>query len=614
MQKRAIVAERMVYLFLHAIFFAVVFVFFAFFYPGHLHFAEQFQLLILSWTGFLDTIRVPGGLCSYLGSFLTQFYYLHLAGPLVIAGLLLILQQATGKILFSVNSSSYHLPLSFVPSLFACMLLCNEFYPLSAVTGFLASMASAWLYISVRTGRKRLITGFILLVITYWTAGGSMYSLLLIMVIYELILSGKAALNEARDNFQNISRIWLPVYVLISVFLPLPFVVLIRSEPAVVVYMSDIYYNIMNVVPAEIFIFFLLPPMLMLSAFFIRVNEKRRKVVAVVEVVIIMLFAYPAFRHYANFEAEEVMTYDYLVREGRWNDVIEYARKHPSRNFLSLSMLNLSLAKTGQMADKLFTYEQHGINGLFLPFNREYVAPLMGNEIFYNLGFINASQQYAFESMETIPDRGKSVRVIKRLAETNIINGQYRVSEKYLKLLQKTLFYKKWAGEAIKYLYNDDMISNHPDWGEKRRFLVKNDYFFHVENIETALNRMVKEHPDNRLAFEYLMAFYLIGKDMRSFSALIPLMGKMGYEKIPVSYQEAVTFIVASNNQDPATHSPPYISNETKIRLSEYAGIYNTAANAEESLRRKFSGTYWYYLHFNDYTYRPEDVKQKNLY
>ena len=161
MQKRAIVAERMVYLFLPAIFFAVVFVFFAFFYPGHLHFAEQFQLLILSWTGFLDTIRVPGGLCSYLGSFLTQFYYLPLAGPLVIAGLLLILQQATGKILFSVNSSSYHLPLSFVPSLFACMLLCNEFYPLSAVTGFLASMASAWLYISVRTGRKRLITGFI---------------------------------------------------------------------------------------------------------------------------------------------------------------------------------------------------------------------------------------------------------------------------------------------------------------------------------------------------------------------------------------------------------------------------------------------------------------------
>jgi len=37
--------------------------------------------------------------------------------------------------------------------------------------------------------------------------------------------------------------------------------------------------------------------------------------------------------------------------------------------------------------------------------------------------------------------------------------------------------------------------------------MVRNDYFFHVKNMEAVLNRMVKEHPDNKMAFEYWWLF-----------------------------------------------------------------------------------------------------------
>ena len=186
-----------------------------------------------------------------------------------------------------------------------------------------------------------------------------------------------------------------------------------------------------------------------------------------------LVLCFFGFKSFANFEAEEIMTYDFLARNGNWNDVVKYAEKKPPRNFLSLAMLNLSLAKTGQLGNRMFSYDQHGINGLFLPFNKEYVAPLMGSEIFYHLGLTNASQEYAFESMETIPNMGKSARVIKRLAETNLINGQYKVSEKYLKLLEKTIFYRKWAKDAMTFLYNEEKINNDPEWGEKRKFMVQ---------------------------------------------------------------------------------------------------------------------------------------------
>jgi hypothetical protein len=128
---------------------------------------------------------------------------------------------------------------------------------------------------------------------------------------------------------------------------------------------------------------------------------------------------------------------------------------------------------------------------------------------------------------------------------------------------------------------------------------VRSDYFFHVENIEASLNRMVKEHPDNTIAFEYLMAFYLINKDLRNFINCIPAMEKINYRNIPVSYQEAILYIIGISEQDPFINSQTYISQGAKSRMKAYADIFNSYPDAEERLKRNFAGTYWYYLHFN---------------
>jgi hypothetical protein len=341
-------------------------------------------------------------------------------------------------------------------------------------------------------------------------------------------------------------------------------------------------------------------------------EEKYFKAALSVQIALFTVLCLSGFKSFANFEAEEIMTYDYLVRNERWSNVLEYADKNPPRNFLSLAMLNLSLAKTGQLGNRMFSYDQHGVNGLFLPFNREYVTAAMGNEILYHLGLTNASQEYAFECMETIPNMGKSVRTIKRLAETNLINGQYNVSEKYLKLLERTMFYRKWAKKTMTFLKDEEKINNDPDWGEKRKFMVRNDYFFHVKNMEAVLNRMVKEHPDNRMAFEYLMAFYMINKDLRNFSNCIPIMEKMQYNTVPISYQEAIMYIIALNNEDPMTSSPVYISQDTKLRMKAYADIYTTYPDARERLEKRFSGTYWYYLHFEEVELSSVEEKKNN--
>ena len=598
------------------IFFTGIFVFFAFFYNSHLHFEEQFQLFLLTKDFFLTKLAYPGGFSGYAGGFLTQFYYLSLAGPLIIAGLLFALQQVMKRILQSVNSNPFLFPVSFIPPLLAGLILCNEFYPLSAITGFLLAMLSGLVYVGIKNGRSRFAAGLVLIPLTYWLAGGSHISLLMLMLVYELLHHPGLRIkmpdikkSPESDNF----RLWfLIIYFLIAAGIP----VLVRQyfiiQPLILTFLSEFYYNIPTAIPVAAVVLFTLPPLLMFIVWFITLKEKSFKAALAVQIAAFAVLTWFGFKSFTNFEAEQIMTYDYLVRNEKWDDVLKYADTKPPQNFLSLAMVNLSLAKTGQLGNRMFNYNQHGVNGLFLSFKREYVAAIMGNEIFYQLGLTNASQQYAFESMETIPSMGKSVRVIKRLAETNLINGEYKVSEKYLKLLGKTMFYRKWARSAMTCISDEEKINNDPVWGEKRKFMVRSDYFFHVENIEAVLNRMVKEHPDNTIAFEYLMAYYMVNKDLRNFVTFIPVMEKMQYRNVPISYQEAILFILALNNQDPITSSPAYISQNTKFRMKSYTEIYTTFTNTRERLEKQYGGTYWFYLHFGEVESTQVEEKKDN--
>lgn len=601
--------------FLTGIVFAGIFIFFAFFYNYHLHFEEQTQLFLLTKDYFFSKMSFPGGFSGYTGGFLTQFYFLSLAGPLIITLLLFGIQQSMRHILSVVNGNNSFFMFSFLPSLNAAMILCDEFYQLSAVTGFFIALLFSRLYVSIKKDQLRFVTGILLLPLTYWLTGGSFLMLLAIMLVFEIV-SGIRVRREAKkggvsdtDQSHGLATWKLIVYFIIALGVPMLVRRYLILEPVMLAYLSEFYYDLRVVIPNAIPILFALPALLMIAISWMPDNNKIYRFAIILQLAVIIFAGYFGIRLWANFGAEDIMEYDYLVRNGRWNDVIKLAEKNPPKNNLSLAMLNLSLAKTDKMGDKLFSFEQNGNGGLFLPFKKEYVAPMMGNEIFFQLGLINASQEYVFESMETTPNLNKTVRAIKRLAETNLINGNYEVADKYIELLKHTIFYHKWAIDTERYLYREDLINNHPVWGEKRRMMTKDDFFFKVENMENTLNILLHENPGNRVAFEYLMAFYLINKDLRNFMNHLPLMNEFNYREIPVSYQEAIMYVIGLTSVNPMSNTAFKISSDTKARMKAYADIYTAYADPKELLRKRFSGTFWYYFHFKAIEIKSEKSK-----
>ena len=223
----------------------------------------------------------------------------------------------------------------------------------------------------------------------------------------------------------------------------------------------------------------------------------------------------------ANFKAEKVMQYDFMARYQQWNRILATANAEKPNNQIGVTVQNLALAMHGMLADHLFDYNQNGIAGLLPDVQSDATSPLPTAEAFYQLGMIYVAQRTVFEAQEAILDFQKSARCYQRLAQTNLINGSYEVARKYLMALQKTLFYREWANETLLLLGNEEAIAKHPEYGRLRQCAYDKDFYFSDHVTPEMLESLYSHNTDNRLAFEYLKAYYMLTGDRESYTKLL---------------------------------------------------------------------------------------------
>ena len=99
--------------------------------------------------------------------------------------------------------------------------------------------------------------------------------------------------------------------------------------------------------------------------------------------------------------------------------------------------------------------------------------------------------------------------------------------------LQKTLFYRKWANETLPLLGNEEAIARHPEYGRLRQFAYKQrpavsaeldgtrltgDFFFSDHVTPEMLESLYLGNTDNRLAYQYLLAYCLLTGDRERFN------------------------------------------------------------------------------------------------
>ena len=540
-----------------------VFIFWRMRYPFALTFQEQLQLFLFDDDYFLERIAEPGGLARYIAEFLVQFYNSTTIGAAIIAILMMLLQRLTWQLM----RCEEHYCLSFLPAILLWYAMGDESVMLTYTVALVMAMASAWALMTAfpknDNPRGQIIAKsialFILIPIIYWLIGP--------MVILVALC------------VMPVSLIWALAVMLISThFVPFP-----MSR----VMLGISYYRFPETMP---YVLIAIPALIWILSIAIRLLPKQKSWVRYSEALALgaLVSGIPDMGY--DSKKYELLEYDYLVRIKDWQGIIAKAEKQTPDLPMSVCATNLALAMTNQLGERAFDFYQRTSEGLLPKFERNYATSQLNGEIYFHLGLVNTAQRFAFEAMEAITNYNKSARVVKRLAETNLINGEYEVARKYLQMLEKTIFYRPWAKRTIAMLGDEKQIDSHPLYGTLRLYRLQEDFLFSEDELDKICGHLFMHNKKNQMAAQYLVMAPLLDRDIPRFISYVQVVqNTIAYN--PRVVQEGIAFAFMQKRQQPPQG---LVSQQTLQRLSDFARTYSTN-NSSPELER-FRNTAWYYL------------------
>jgi hypothetical protein len=190
---------------------------------------------------------------------------------------------------------------------------------------------------------------------------------------------------------------------------------------------------------------------------------------------------------------------------------------------------------------------------------------------------------------------------IKMLAKTSLLNGDYQMAQKYVNILKKTVFYRKWASELEKMINDPALIQAHPEFGEKLKLIPSTNFFVQFNEPQNNLPLIIESHPGNKTALEYYLAGLLLSKNVEIAVDNIRKLRSLGYTRIPRYLEEAALIVYNSTGIAPDLGGLP-LSAESSDRFSRYFTVYVAArqdqTRLKERMQKDFGDTFWYYFHF----------------
>lgn len=483
--------------------------FFGLAYPHHLHYQEQFQLFLFDSDYVWDVVRMPGGVADLLGRFCTQFFLYAWVGAIIIGIVLSAIQLLTLRL---VHWGKLY-GLSFVPSFLLWLFLLDENALFGSVWAVLLVLLATWAFDKLSEGWVRRILLIISIPMLYWMAG----PVCIVFYLLQVCRSAESSSSNLRLSAFNL----LPLALLLVMPLVLSHCL---SVPAGKLWTGIHYHRYPTTFPTLLWAAALSIFLLSLLGLLLQRWQKtpNRPFVTLLSFVFVALCMGNFIRQNANMKAEKVMRYDFMACHQQWNRILDTISKEKPNNQIGVTVQNLALGMTGKLMDQLGQYNQNGLLGLLPDVDRDATSSLPTAEALYQLGMVNAAQRTVFEAQEAILDFQKSSRCYKRLAQTNLINGNYEVARKYLTALQKTFFYSDWANETLPLLGNEDAINKHPEYGHLRQVASTDDYYFSDHVTPEMLERLFVSNTDNALAYQYMMAAFMLTGDRDKFYKYAP--------------------------------------------------------------------------------------------
>lgn len=564
-------------------------------YMSGLCFQEQYQMFLFDTNYFLERIVLPGGLADYISEFLVQFYYMPVLGGTIIALLLMSIQAISWGLMkqYGMKAVFPGYLLSFVPSIVLWCAMGDQNLLLSFVVALSGALLMGWIHNRFHNRLVKVVFELVSTALVYWFLGP-------VVFLYAALMIGDT-LMKGKQNGHILSSLGYSACLLILTVAWILLTTQSLQYPLYRIFSGLNYYRYPGTVsplPLGVMIW------TVVVVFFGMVPDghawikklQQSKVVMALAYVLVIVASWLGIKASFDEMTYDLIDYDFLVRTEQWDKIIEKAEKKPATTPLGVSCVNLALSQKGQLADRLFEFYQNGGEGLFPTFTRDMISPVSTAEIFFRLGMVNDAERYMFEAQEAIPNYRKSARLTRRIIECEIINGNYQVAAKLLRRLQKTLFYSNWANQAMALLGNEKAINQHPIYGKLRKYREKKqDFLFSDREMDQMLGLLFLNDNHNKMAYEYLVCYELLQRDMEKFMQYYPLGRFVDYDHIPRSFQEILIGNWMKTHSDPRT-IPYSVDAQNVNNTLNFIQLYMQNPKDPQLSQQPYVSNAWYYV------------------
>lgn len=539
------------------LFFLAAFAFWAFLSPYHLLYLEQNRIFEFTAGFFIKHLHYPGGPVAWFACFIGQFFVNPIVSGAIVAALLTMLQI--------LCSRSISLP--FLPPVLLWIFLCTAGNLIDPVLDLIICLA-------VYPASKKWKTAVLPFALSalYYVCGPVA---IVLAFLWMLDLAGKKEIPAACILVCFAGA--LPL--LASLFVQMP--------------LQRLFFGVdINLNPGPC------NPWLVAACISVVLNHvlarqipKHGRFVVIAASLAVVVVGVAGLKQKYEKPLEIALEYDWLATHSRWDAILQLAEKQQTRSPLAVSCVNLALAETGQLGEKMFSFYQKGTAGLFPDYGDNYLQMVAAGEPLFRAGLLNMSLRYAFEAYASSPDFNESPRHLKRMAEVNLLNRQYEVAGKYLRQLSHTLFYRAWA---LPLLEDPSSIENMPEYSSLALCRDSEDFIFNDNGKDEMLRNILKNGAGaNRTACEYLIAYDLLEKNLPALADDFALV-EDSVREFPAHWQEALLFLRKIAPETDAVFASKVGETVNDDFESYRNDVFSQMSDA--SLRRKYGRTFWYYF------------------
>ncbi len=303
------------------------------------------------------------------------------------------------------------------------------------------------------------------------------------------------------------------------------------------------------------------------------------------------LFSWPGTGKFVKpqMEYEKIFGVDAEYRFGNYNKVVRMVEGDAAPDQYSLFYYDLVMAQRGQLADNLLRFRSNNLGTL------EAIGPGTPSltlqflaELYWLLGDMTFAERATMLACVGSPDT-RNIRMVKRLAEINIVNGDWEAARKYLRVLQHTWVCGPWASDMLQAVGRVQTALSPKLKEYLQKPVNKTDTLRLDDNAYVIMHELLESNAGNRIALDYLLCSDLLLKDMDTF--------KRDYDRFYLQqnsqlrnvklYQEALMVYLAGTGAPPEEWQK-YIS---RTDILQRFGQYNRQRGSEA-----FRDTYWYYF------------------